>query len=79
MNYIESVLRELNLTKEEYIKECKKCFLNEQEIIQQEIEEADTETLDYELYLKQGFEPYKDYCKAIKYELMLRTDFEMRI
>lgn len=79
MNYIESVLRELNFTKEEYIADCKRCFFNEPEVIQQEIRDADIEELEHQLFLHRSFETYRDYCKAIKYEMMLRTDFKVRI
>lgn len=75
MSYIEEVLKEIYQTKEEYIEECKRCFLKEDEETQEEINNADIETLDY--YLKITFN--NDLKKAIKYELMLRNDFEIKI
>jgi len=78
MNYIESVLKELNLTKEERIEECKQCFLKQSEETQKEIENANTEDLEYELRVN-NFTPFEEFRKAIKYELMLRSDFEIEI
>lgn len=76
MSYIESVLKEIYQTDKEYIKDCKQCFLNEETEIQDYIQEASTEELLDELKKHNWTITYKDYCKAIKYELMLRLDFK---
>ena len=78
MNYIESVLKKLNLTKKERIEECKRCFLKQSEKTQEEIENANTEDLEYELRVS-NFPPFEEFRKAIKYELMLRSDFEINL
>lgn len=43
MTYIEKVLAELNQSTEEYIEDCRLCFLNEPDSIQQELQEATTD------------------------------------
>lgn len=78
MDYIINELLKIYQTKEEYIEECKQCFLKQDKTIQEEIENADTEELDYQLKVS-NFSVFEDYIKAIKYELMLRNDFEIRI
>lgn len=74
-SYILSELAKIHQTKKEYIEECKQSFLKLDERTKEEIEELDTEDLEYELRITfdDGFK------KALKYELMLRTDFEIRI
>ena len=75
MKYFEKQLAKIYQTKEEYIEECKKCFLKQNKIIQEEIENASIEDLEYELKLTM----FGDYKKAIKYEIMLRNDFKVEI
>lgn len=74
-SYILSELAKINQTKEEYTKECEKCFLEQSEETQDEIRNASTEDLEYAVWLSTT----DDFKKALKYELMLRTDFEIRI
>ena len=76
MTYIEKVLAELNQSTEEYIEDCRLCFLNELDSIQQELQEATTDELLDELKNHYWSSIFRDYCKAIKYELMLRMDFK---
>lgn len=78
MNYFEEQLAKIYQTKEEYIEECKKCFLKQNKSIQEEIENANTEDLEKELQLN-NFSIFNVYRKAIKYELMLRNDFKIKI
>ena len=76
--YIMNELSKIYQTKEEYINECKQCFLKQDKKTQKEIEEADTEELEYEIKLN-NFDTFNDFRKAIKYELMLRNDFKTKI
>ena len=78
-SYINSIMAEIYQSKKEYIEDCKLCFLNETEQIQEKIENADTDLLLDELKKHNWTTIYKDYCKAIKYELMKRLDFKERI
>ena len=78
MNYFMNQLTKIYQTKEDYIEECKQCFLKQSKQTQKEIENADTEDLEYELKIN-NFSIFEDFRKAIKYELMLRTDFEYKI
>lgn len=63
-------------TDEEYIEDCKLCFNKEPIEIQKQIEEADTDELDNELKKHNWTTAFDEYCRAIKYELMLRNDFK---
>ena len=74
-SYIANELRKINQTKEEYIKECKKCFLKQNKEIQEEIENADTDILIYEIKRGNWLMRDEEYFNALKYELMLRNDF----
>ena len=76
LDYILSLYSE---TKEEYITRCKNCFNKETKEIQKELEEASTEELEQELKRHNWSSTFENYCCAIKYELMLRTDFEIEI
>lgn len=66
-------------TDKEYIDNCKKCFLEESNEIQEFIQNANTDELEQELKRLNWTTTYKNYCRAIKYELMLRMDFEQII
>lgn len=78
MNYFMNELAKIYQTKGEYIEECKQCFLKQSEETQEEIENASTEDLEYELRVN-NFSPFEEFRKAVKYELMLRSDFEYKI
>ena len=78
MDYIIKELLKIYQTKEEYIEECRQCFLKQTKETQEEIENADTEELEHQLKIS-NFSIYEDFTKAIKYELMLRNDFELKI
>ena len=81
IDYIEALLNGANQTKEEYIEECKRCFIKEPKAIQRDIEESPTWLL--ESWLKQHrwilADWAQNYCKALCFELMLRYDFEEEI
>ena len=76
MSYLLEQLAKVYETKEEHIDRCKKCFLNEAKDIQCEIEEASTDELLDELKSHTWSTTFDDYCDAIRYELMLRSDFK---
>lgn len=75
---IEKILKQYLESDEEYIENCKRCFLKESKQTQEEIENASTDELIMELK-RNNFMTFEDYRNAIKYELMLRTDFEIII
>ena len=76
MNYLLEQLSKIYETKEEHIDRCKKSFLNMTTSIQCEIQEASTDELLDELKRHTWSTTFDDYCDAIRYELMLRGDFE---
>ena len=78
MNYIMNELSKMYQTKEEYIAECKQCFLKQSKDMQEQIENANIEDLEYELKVS-NFSIFEDFRKAIKYEIMLRNNFEIKI
>ena len=75
MNYFLQELAKIYQTKEEHIEECKQCFFKEDIHTQQEIENADTDELIDELKKHNWTTTFENYCNAIKYELMIRNDF----
>ena len=75
MNVMYYLLYKYHISDEEYISICKKCFESEPKEIQIFIQESSTDDLDSELKYHKVLPVYSDYCKAIKYELMLRNDF----
>ena len=78
MDYFMNELAKIYQTKEEYIEECKQCFMRQSKEIQEEIENASTEELEQELKVT-NFSVFEELRKAMKYELMLRNDFEEEI
>ena len=80
MKIVDIILQDIIETKDEYINKCKKCFLKEPKKIQKELENADTIDLEKELKNHRFTSDWcLNYCNAIKYELMLRSDFEIEI
>lgn len=76
---LDNILAKYLESDEEYIKNCKQCFNKEPITIQQEIENASTKELLNELERHNWTTAFEDYCRAIKYELMLRLDFKERL
>lgn len=76
MNYLLEQLAIIYESKEEHIDRCKKCYLNEPVDIQAYIDNAPTDELIDIFKRHLGSTAFENFNNAIRYELMLRSDFQ---